>query len=258
VVGFAVPPDEASRRFDHWLRENTWFRPGDLKLAQLEGKLRGIYLPFWSFSMLAESTWNAQIGEYWYRTETYTTTVNGKTVTRTRRVRETEWWGLSGLHHNYYSGYLVTGSRGLAQPESQRIQPFRLEALKRYQPYFLAGWLSEEYSVEREAALAQCRAEFERRVEADVAAFLPGDTHSDLNVHSEFSQVGTDLILLPVYLATYRYQDKLYRFLLNGQTGKIAGDKPLSWRRISAAIGTGLGFMLLLLLVLWLMGVWGR
>jgi len=208
--------------------------------------------------MLAQSTWNAEIGEYWYRTESYTTTVNGKTVTRTRRVRETEWWSLSGLHHNYYSGYLVSGSRGLAQPQSQRIQPFRLEALKRYQPYFLAGWLSEEYSVEREAALAQCRAEFENRVQADVAAFLPGDTHRDLHVHSEFSQVGSDLILLPVYLATYRYQDKLYRFLLNGQTGKIAGDKPLSWRRISAAIGTGVGILLLLLFVLWLLGVWGR
>jgi len=27
-----------------------------------------------------------------------------------------------------------------------------------------------------------------------------------------------------------------YRFLVNGQTGKCIGDKPLSWQRISALI----------------------
>ena len=85
---------------------------------------------------------------------------DGKPVTHTRTVTETEWWPLSGQHHNYYSGYLVSGSRGLPQGYAERIKPFRLEALKRYQPYFLAGWLSEEYSVERDAALALCQQEF--------------------------------------------------------------------------------------------------
>ena len=152
VVGFAVTPQDAVDKFQTWLRQNGWFRPGDLRQAQIHDKMRGVYLPFWSFSMLAESRWSAQIGEYWYRTETYTVVENGKTVTRTRQVRETEWWPLSGLHHNYYSGYLVSGSKGLPQVEAERIKPFRLEALKRYQPYFLAGWLSEEYSVAKDAA----------------------------------------------------------------------------------------------------------
>jgi len=258
VIGFAIAPEQAARRFHQWLRENTWFRPGDLRLAQLEGKLRGVYLPFWSFSMQAESVWRAEIGEYWYRTESYTVTVNGKTERRTRQVRETEWWNLSGRHHDYYSGYLIAGSRGLGQQESQRILPYRLEALKRYQPYFLAGWLSEEYSIDRETALAQCREEFNRRVQADVAAFLPGDTYRELRVGTEYAQIGSDLILLPVYLASYRYRNKLYRFMLNGQTGRIAGDKPLSRRRIGAAVGGAVGLVVLILLLLWLLGVFGR
>ena len=48
--------------------------------AKIEGKLRGVYLPFWSFSTLAQSTWSAEIGEHWYRTETYSTVENGRTV----------------------------------------------------------------------------------------------------------------------------------------------------------------------------------
>jgi hypothetical protein len=250
VIGFAVTPEQALERFRQWLGSNSWFRPGDLKGAEIAEKLRGVYIPFWSFSMLARSTWSASIGEYWYRTETYTVVENGKTVTKTRTVRETEWWGLEGGHHEYYSGYLVSGSRGLSQREADRIKPFHLAALKRYEPYFLAGWLAEEYSIEREAALETSMAVF-RHMEADaVAAFLPGDTHSDLRVETEFSDVGSDLVLLPVYVLSYRYRGKLYRFVLNGQTGKATGEKPVSGWRIGIAVAVaaalvGLGMLLI-------------
>jgi len=240
VIGFSVTPQQAQDKFAHWLRSNRWFRPGDLNQARIVERLRGVYLPFWSFSMLAQSGWSALIGEYWYRTETYTTTENGKTVTKTRQVRETEWWPLDGRHHRYYSGFLVSGSRGLPQEMAERIKPFRLAALKRYAPYFLAGWLSEEYSLQRETALELCQQEFGRREQQNVAAFLPGDDHRGLTVDTRFEHVNSDLILLPVYLLSYRYQDKVYRFLVNGQTGRTAGDKPLSKARIGAAIGVAL------------------
>ena len=87
VIGFAVTPQAAVEKFQAWLRQNGWFRPSDLRMAQIQDKMRGVYLPFWSFSMLAESRWSSQIGEYWYRTETYTVVEDGKTVTRTRQVQ---------------------------------------------------------------------------------------------------------------------------------------------------------------------------
>ncbi len=247
VIGFALTPQEALARFSNWLREGGLFRPGDLYLAKIEDKLRGVYLPFWSFSMLAQSRWSANIGEYWYRTETYTTMEDGKMVTKTRTVTETEWWPLAGEHQNYYSGYLVSGSRGLPQDFAERIKPFRLESLKRYQPYFLAGWLSEEYSVERDQALAFCQQEFQRWEEKNIDNFLPGDTQASLEVRTEFSDINSDLILLPVYLVTYRYGEKLYRFAINGQTGNVTGDKPLSPLRIAMAVG---------LVILLALGVW--
>ncbi len=252
VIGFAITYDEALEKFRRWLRQNTWFRPGDLASAKIEDKLRGVYLPFWSFSMLAESQWSTNIGEYWYRTETYTTRQNGKTVTKTRQVRETEWWDLTGRHHRYYSGYLVSGSRGLNQAEAERIKPFHLPALKRYRPYFLAGWLSEEYSVERDDALEICKQEFYRREQQNVAAHLPGDTYRGLQVRTWFNDTNSDLILLPIYLLSYRYKDKVYRYLLNGQTGREDGDKPISPWRIGSAVGAValvIGLIVLLLVL---------
>jgi DNA-directed RNA polymerase subunit RPC12/RpoP len=250
VIGFTITPDDALAAFRRWLRQNAWFRPGDLHRASVTDKLKGVYLPFWSFTMLAQSRWRATIGEYWYRTETYTERDSkGNLVTRTRQVREIEWWPLAGRHHQYYSGYLVSGSRGLPQDQALRILPFQLPALKRYQPYFLAGWLAEEYSVDREDALARCEGEFLARERHNVAAFLPGDTHRDLTVDTQFSHNSSDLCLLPIYILSYRYRGQLYRFLLNGQTGKMDGDKPVSRTRIAVAVAIGLAVLLLVLLL---------
>jgi len=250
VIGFAVTPEQALEKFRAWIADNAWFRPGDLRMAKIEDKLRGVYLPFWTFSMLAQAEWTAEIGEYWYRTETYVTMENGKPVTRTRQVQETEWWDLAGRHHRYYNGYLVSGSKGLAQAEAERIKPFFLPAMKRYDPGYLAGWLAEEYSVDRDAALDACQAEFSRRQQQDVAAFLPGDTHRNPRLHTEFTQVTSDLVLLPIYLLSYRHQERIFRFLINGQTGRVDGDKPVSWRRISGAVTVGVIAVLILILLL--------
>ena len=126
--------------------------------------------------------------------------------------------------------------------------------MKRYRPHFLAGWLSEEYSVERDDAQKVCQQEFHRREQQNVADHLPGDTHRDLQLSTRFSDVNSDLILLPVYLLAYRYRDKLYRFMINGQTGKVAGDKPLSPLRIALAVGAGLAAVLIVVLLVMLLG----
>jgi hypothetical protein len=240
VIPFVITPDRGVELFQKWIASNHLFRPGDLRTARIEEKLKGVYLPFWAFSMLATSQWRATIGEYWYRTETYTTTENGKTVTRTRRVQETEWWELSGNHHHYYSGYLVSASRGLTQAEADRIKPFQLAALRRYASAYLAGWLCEEYSIDRDSAEQICRGEFLRQEETNIRGFLPGDTYRNFGSSTQFSHVNEDLILLPLYVLSYRYRDKLFRFMINGQTGKVEGDKPISWPRIWIAIGLAL------------------
>ncbi|MGC4006062.1 MAG: zinc ribbon domain-containing protein [Pirellulales bacterium] len=248
VVGFGLTPQQAWEKFQVWLRRGSWWRPLDLNKVVSEDRLRGVYLPFWSFSMLLRCDWDATIGEYWYRTETYTVHVDGKTETRTRTVTETEWWPLAGRFQRYYFGYLVSGSKGLPQAFADRVMPYHLNAAKRYEAYFLAGWLSEEYSTNDDEALRMTQHEFTRRAEADVAAFLPGDLHRNVNCRIAYENNSTDLFLLPVYLLTYEYHGQRYRFVLNGQTGRVFAERPISWVRIALfaaamiAVGLAIGF----------------
>lgn len=241
VIGFAFTPDQAKEKFRKWLHDGNWFRPGDLVIKASTDQFKGVYLPFWSFSMLAQSTWRASIGMYWYRTETYTTTDSkGRTTTHTRQVRETEYFPLSGEHHHYYSGYLVSASKGLSQREADLVMPYQLPAARRYEPYFLAGWISEEYSIDKDQALVTCQEEFRGRERQNIAAFMPGDTHGSLSVGTEFSHINSDLWFIPIYLLHYGYHGKTFRVIINGQTGKLYGAKPISVPRILIAVALGL------------------
>lgn len=237
VIGFSVSAEQAKEKFWNWLKENSWYRPGDLAQQAIAEKQRGIYLPFWHFSMDASSAWTAQIGQYWYRTETYTTTdANGRKQTHTRQIREIEWFPLQGEHQRYYFGFMVPATRGINFEESRAIQPYQLSSLARYQPHYLAGWMAEEYSIDREAAADKAMEEFRRRQGQEIAYFLPGDEQRSLQVRTQMQINGSDLVLLPVHVLSYRYQGQVFRFLVNGQTGKIVGQKPISKRRITALI----------------------
>ncbi|NCO41155.1 MAG: primosomal protein N' (replication factor Y) - superfamily II helicase, partial [Armatimonadetes bacterium] len=65
---------------------------------------------------------------------------------------------------------------------------------------------------------------------------LGGDTQRSLQVDTRFSDVTWKHLLLPVFVASYRYAGKRYHFLINGQTGEVAGQAPLSWWKILGAV----------------------
>ena len=248
IIGFEVSREKAQEIFFQWIGKNSFFRPSDLVTKAATEKQQGVYIPFWHFSMKAMSEWSAQIGEYWYRTESYTVkNAEGKSEVRTRTVQETEWWPLSGIYRKYYSGYLVSASKGLPQREALAIQPYRLNTMMRYRPMYLAGWMAEEFSVSRETAMAATQQEFRTRDYNAINAFLPGDVQSGLTVHTNLEVGGSDLILLPIHVLSYRYRDKVYRFLVNGQTGKVYGEKPWSSSKIAAVV---IAIVLLLLVAI--------
>ena len=47
-------------------------------------------------------------------------------------------------------------------------------------------------------------------------------------------------VLLPVWLAAYKYRGKTYRFVVNGQTGRVQGERPYSAFKITVALIIGL------------------
>jgi hypothetical protein len=73
-------------------------------------------------------------------------------------------------------------------------------------------------------------------IEQLCAREVPGDTHRNLSVSSVYQDRTFKHILVPVWLTTYTYGAKSYQVVVNGYTGKMAGEHPLSWVKITLAV----------------------
>jgi hypothetical protein len=68
------------------------------------------------------------------------------------------------------------------------------------------------------------------------AAQVPGDTHRNLSVNTDYSRQTFKHILVPVWLLTYNYGSRTFQVVINGFTGTIAGKYPKSWVKILFAV----------------------
>ena len=237
LVPFQVPKERATASFKEWLA-GLWFRPNNLKsMARLE-QIVGVYVPYWTFDCNVHSEWSAERGWYYYETEEYTTTENGQTTTQTRQVQRTRWESAYGWRQDHYDDVLVCGSKGLPEKLAGKFSTFNTTALVAYAPSYLAGWRAESYAIDLPNAWTRAQTRVDESQRGRCSGDVGGDTHRSLSVSNQFSGETFKHVLLPVYVAAYRYQNKPYRFLVNGQTGEVVGESPLSVWKIMLLVVT--------------------
>jgi uncharacterized Zn finger protein (UPF0148 family) len=236
VIPFRVKREQAVERFRVWIARG-WFRPNDLKHAGQLAKIEGAYLPFWTYDAFTSSHWTAEAGYYYYETESYQETdAQGNSVTKTRQVQRVRWVPASGSRQDFFDDELVCASRGLPTRLIRDICPYGLEQLVPYEAGFLAGFVAEEYQVGLDEGWGVARQQMEHEIQSRCAGDVPGDTQRNLSVNTAFSQMTYKHLLLPVWVAAYLYNNKTYRFLVNGETGETSGEAPVSWWKVAGLV----------------------
>ncbi|MBA3045339.1 MAG: hypothetical protein FP824_03920 [Euryarchaeota archaeon] len=236
LVPFKVDKARAKELFQHWLGHG-WFTPSNLSQLGRLDLIKGVYTPFWTYDTSALSNWTAESGYYYYETESYTVMVNGKHQSRTRQVKKTRWVPSHGQRQGFYNDVLVPASKGMNQELILKIYPFELGQLVPYKPEFLGGFIAEEYGVDLQQGWGTAQGIVSSSERQKCAREVPGDTHRYLRVQTNFSGITYKHILLPVWIAAYEYNAKNYNFLVNGQTGKVQGFKPISWAKVALFVG---------------------
>jgi hypothetical protein len=242
LVPFTINAESSKQKYLEWLKR-LWFRPGDLKKTAAMAGVSGVYAPFFTFDAQAESDWSGWRGTYYYTTETYTVTVDGRPQTRTRQVRHTRWSHHSGHHSQFYNDILVNASSGLPEDILRKIYPYRLNGLIGYSNEFLAGFSAEEYTKNPVNLWLDARQTVTSSEWNACSGALNGDTQRGLRVNTQVLNPTWKHILLPVYVSSYLYRGKRYNFLVNGQTGEVQGEAPLSWAKIGGLIAVIAGIV---------------
>ena len=109
-----------------------------------------------------------------------------------------------------------------------------------YQPEYLAGFRAEGYTVSLEEGYDEATAYVNRMIERDIKFDIGGDRQRISSVDTEIGTLTFKHVLLPVWLAAYKYRGKTYRFVVNGRTGTVQGERPYSRWKIFFAVLAGL------------------
>lgn len=233
LLPFKIAAKEASGAFQKWI-QGLWFAPSALKqMALREQTLSGLYIPYWTYDCNTISFYRGERGEHYYVTETYRD-AQGKT--QTRQVQKTRWYPASGVVYNSFDDILIIGSESLPREHAEALAPWDLENLTGYNEQYLTGFRTESYQVDLAAGFEMAKEWMEGPIRSSVCRDIGGDEQRVHSVRTQHNDITFKHVLLPIWLSAYRFQAKLYRFLVNGRTGKVRGERPWSWVKIALLV----------------------
>lgn len=236
LLPFRVDQKKAMEHFRNWIN-SLWWAPNDLKkYAHTMDRLNGMYIPYWTYDSDTSSSYTGERGDYYYETETYYAQENGKSVLKTRQVRKTHWTYTSGNVYKDFDDVLVLASHSLPDSYTAKLEPWDLESLTGFDEKFLSGFRTERYQVDVKEGFDKARVIMGDKIEQLVRMDIGGDEQRVHNISTKHDNITFKHILLPIWLSAYRYNEKVYRFMINGRTGEVQGERPYSWIKITLAV----------------------
>jgi DNA-directed RNA polymerase subunit RPC12/RpoP len=236
LLPFAVDQRAARAAFGQWIG-SLWFAPGELKKLADLGQLSGVYVPFWTYDSMTYTHYTGQRGDDYQETETYTEQdSDGNTVTKTRTVTNTRWTWVSGEVQHFFDDVLVCASKGMPDQLVCTLEPWDLKALEGFKPEFLSGFKTERYAVGLEEGFGRAREIMEVTIRRLCCEDIGGNHQQLADVKTKHMGVTFKHLLLPVWVASYRYRDNLFQILVNARTGEVVGRRPYSVAKIMSLI----------------------
>lgn len=240
LLPFKLEEQEAKKRFRAWL-QGLWFAPNQIKkYTDEDAKLKGIYIPFWTFDSDTQTLYQGARGTFYYVEEKAQSMQGGRLINQTRQVQQVRWQPAHGMVKRFFDDVLVGASRSLPRQILDRLEPWDLENLTPYNESYLSGFSSEIYQVDLDQGFDEAKRKMDNVIYHDIALDIGGDQQRIDRFHTQHNQTTFKHCLLPVWSAAFRYRDKTYRFIINARTGLVQGERPYSKWKIGVAIVAGL------------------
>jgi LSD1 subclass zinc finger protein len=228
LLPFNIDQKSAFIQFKNWIK-SLWFAPNDLKqYADNAEKLNGMYIPYWTYDSRTVSEYSGERGDNYTTTESYTTIENGKSVSRTRTVTKIRWSYASGIVNNNFDDVLILASNSLPEKYTNALEPWDLNNITDYNDKFLSGFRSESYQIDVKEGFEKSKVFMDMGIRDSINRDIGGDHQRINSVETKYNDITFKHILLPIWLSAYRYNDKVFRFMINGRTGEVQGERPYS------------------------------
>ena len=238
VCPFAVTKDQAGESFTKWLKGKL-FAPRKAKQSARPESFTGVYLPYWTYDAQTTSNFTARAG--------YDRTVKDKDG---NRKTVTDWRHVSGIYQEFFDDVTVMASKRQTDSGVRACEPFDFSKLVPYSPQVVAGFIAERYSIGLKEGWESAQKTIQSRLHSDISSYVRrhwNASHADsVRFSTLYSNITYKYLLVPTWISSFKYKDKVYQFAVNGQTGKVGGKAPVSVWRVLIAIALGIALIALL------------
>ena len=216
LIPFRLDQHQAQEAYWRWIRRR-WLAPNDLKrYARRDAALTGVYLPFCTYDSRTTSDYVGQRG--------------------TKHHKSTTWERVQGRIEMTHDDVVVAASPTLQGSLEGAVREWDTKALVPYQPHFVSGFRAEAYQVGLADGFKVAQRMIDARIRDAIHRQIGGDAQKIDSVQTRHANVTFKHVLLPVWISAYRYRDRVYRFVINAQTGATSGQYPWSWVKVTLLV----------------------
>lgn len=227
MLPFLLPQAQAAENLRAWVK-SMWWAPNEFLRQGASGKFNGVYLPFFTYDALTFTRYSGQRGDAYF-----VTVGEGNNQRQERRIR---WSYSEGDFQRFFDDVVVIAATRQQLDLVNGLQPWPFDKLISYTPEVLAGFFSRTYDVTLEEGFKEARRQIEAALAMDVRQRIGGDEQQVTSQKTNYSAITYKHLLLPVWLLAYRFHDRTYQVMINATTGRVSGQRPYSWVKITAAV----------------------
>lgn len=244
IIPFRLDKDAAISALKKYYKGKK-FLPKAFSAGNHIAEIQGVYVPFWLFDGTANGTLRADAQQIRTWTE------------GDYEITETEEYKITRKGEAEFQRIPVDGSTKMPDAHMDSIEPFDYTALTSFSTAYLPGFLAEKYDVDKSASQSRATTRMEESLSGLLSGTIEGySAHQITGQHIHFQEVDAKYALLPVWMLHTKWQNQDYLFAMNGQTGKLIGDLPVSKGKFAAWMsGISLPLMALLTLLMYLLSM---
>ena len=228
ILPFRIGHQEAQSIFARWIG-SLWFAPTAFtKYFNSDKKLKGYYLPYWTYDSNTISHYQGLRGDTYYVTVTRTMIRNGREEQVQVQEARVRWRPASGSVSLSFDDISIGASKTISRAIIDSVGPWNTESLKPFDEEDLSGFEAEEYTIGLDNGFEYAKAKMSQVIEQAIRRDIGGDQQQIHSVDSNYLNVTYKSVLFPLWTANFKWKEKIYRYAINAQTGKISGERPYS------------------------------
>ncbi len=222
VIPFKLSKDDAVKALKKHYKGKP-FLPRSFTGENHIQEIRGVYVPFWLFDGEAEG--NAS----------FEATISDKHRQGDQEITRTQHFEVYRAGSLVFEKIPVDASSKMPDDHMDSIEPYDYQELKPFSTAYLPGFLADRFDVSAEQSSQRADERCENTLNAALADSVSGyDTCNRTGGRIQLRRGKAHYALLPVWMLNTKWKGKDYLFAMNGQTGRLVGDLPMSWGRFWA------------------------